>query len=400
MLSPEIRYSKLRWFWTIASLLLYILDIVTDVGLVLKYVWDQHFLWAVLTLVFVLVGLMATQVFSYAWYIDDMNNVFLNPGGKPIISRPLCVRLVSLHVLGMGILTRYLQLLKAGYKELWPGTSAHSKEEKTVAHHRLFCLATDLSMLKLFEAFLESVPQLLLQIYLIFHHGECSLVQYVSMAFSFFNAAWAVVDYRRCLRRSLPSVQEMPAGLPTAVYLFYKLFTITSRILAYALLLSLSTYTAVALAALWLLGTLWAHLLHTNFCTHPTTEWVYRAVVGVVLIFTFFNVKGHDTRTPMSLYYLFHAAVNVAAPLLFAMLWSPPLSLPAATAAPPTTATELWYFWVVVGFITVGTAVGLVCLAVYYARMHPPGKCREADEVDGQGSPAVGEQRRSAFLQP
>ncbi|KAG7260589.1 hypothetical protein CRUP_013065 [Coryphaenoides rupestris] len=69
-----------------------------------------------------------------------------------------------------------MQLLMAGHQELWPATSSHAVENRS-AHHKLFCLATDLSMLKLFEAFLESLPQLLLQIYLLLEHGECSLVQ-------------------------------------------------------------------------------------------------------------------------------------------------------------------------------------------------------------------------------
>ncbi|XP_030204214.1 XK-related protein 9 [Gadus morhua] len=398
MLPAENRYSKLRWFWTIASLLFYIADIGSDVGLVLKYVRERHFLWAGLTGAFVLVGLAVTQVFSYAWYKDDMKN----PEGKPILSTLSCMRLVSLHVLGMGILTRYVQLLKAGHRELWAVSSAPSPEEERGAHHRLFCLATDLSMLKLFEAFLESVPQLLLQIFLILRHGECSHVQYVCMAFSCLNAAWALVDYRRCLRRSLPAAQEMPAGLPTAVYLLYKLLTLASRLLAFSLLLCLSPYALGGLAALWLLGTLWAYRLQTSFCTRRTTEWVYRAAVGAVLTFTFFNVKGQATRTPMTLYYLLHAAVNAAAPLLFALLWKPPLSLPGTTAAPPLapTATELWYFWAVVGAIAVGTGAGLLCLAVYYARMHPPGKRREADEVDGPGGGAPpGGVRMRKFLQ-
>ncbi|KAG7260588.1 hypothetical protein CRUP_013064 [Coryphaenoides rupestris] len=106
MLPAESRYSKRRWFCTIASLLLYIVDIATDIRLAVKYVEEGQLLWAVLTFSFVLVGLMATQIFSYAWYIDDMKNEALNLGGKAIKSGLVCVGLMSVHVLGMGIFTR------------------------------------------------------------------------------------------------------------------------------------------------------------------------------------------------------------------------------------------------------------------------------------------------------
>lgn len=53
----------------------------------------------------------------------------------------------------------------------------YTVEERREVNHRLFCMATDLSMLKLFEAFLESVPQLLLQLYIVFSLEGCSVMQ-------------------------------------------------------------------------------------------------------------------------------------------------------------------------------------------------------------------------------
>ncbi len=207
------------------------------------------------------------------------------------------------------------------------------------------------------------------------------------MAFSFFNIAWALVDYRRCLRRSLPQIREMPSGLPTAIYLLYKLCTITSHILSYTLLLILSTYSTVALTVLWLLATTWTHLLQTNFCSSRGLELLYRAVVGVILTFTFFNVKGQGTKVAMVIYYVFYSLINIAAPLLLALL-KPEL--------------QEAVFLLTVSVLILGASVlGLVFLALYYLFLHPREKWRmEADEVDGLGKETVTTRRIRTFLQP
>lgn len=207
----------------------------------------------------------------------------------------------------------------------------------------------------------------------------------VGMTVSFLNAAWALVDYRRCLRRSLPDVKEMPSGVPTAIYLLYKLFTITSHILGYALLLIFSTYSTVALAFIWLVGTIWTHFLHTDFCSSRSLEFLYRAIVGVILTFTFFNVKGQGTRDVMIIYYLFHSLINIVSPLPLVIL-KPEL----------LTSSVL----LCVSVLMAGSVLGLVCLVIYYLRLHPTEACREADEVDGLGTREQPKQRLKDFIHP
>ncbi|XP_023272632.1 XK-related protein 9 [Seriola lalandi dorsalis] len=382
----DIQYTKLRWLLTIAGLVLYVVDIWTDIGLALKYFQEKQYVWTGLTLMFVLAGLLVTQIFSYAWYRDDMNHVLRNPEGRASVAGMSEGGLVALHLFGVGIFTRYYHLLRKGFKVVWTKTNSYTLEQRRDVHHNLFCLATDLSMLKLFETFLESVPQLLLQLYIVLGHDESSVLQYLSMVFSFFNIAWALVDYRRCLRRSLPQIREMPSGLPTAMYLMYKICTITTHILSYSLLLILSIYSTVALTFLWLLGTTWAHFLQTNFCSSKGLELLYRAVIGVILTFTFFNVKGQDTKVAMIFYYIFHSCINLMAPLLLVLL-RPELH----------TGT---FLLTVSCLIFGGSLLGLVSLVVYYTLLHPRGKWREADEVDGMGKETNGMTKIRNFLQP
>ncbi|XP_029004380.1 XK-related protein 9 [Betta splendens] len=381
MTHSDNQYSKLRWLLTIAGLVLYVVDIWTDSALVVKYFLETQYIWTGLTLAFVITGQTVTQTFSFAWYSDDMEDALINPEGKRKIAGLSRCKLMAAHLCGGGIFIRYYHLLKRGYKAVWA-----AGDGTCVEHHSLFCLATDLSMLKLFEAFMESVPQLLLQLYILLGRGQCSVMQYVSVSFSFLNTAWALVDYRRCLRRSLPHVTDMPSGLPTLIYLLYKLGTITSHILSYGLLLLLSTYSAAALAVLWLLGTTWAHWLKTNFCSSQRLELLYRAVVGVILTFTYFNVKGQNMKVEMISYYVSHAAINVMAPTLLFLL------------QPDVKSDTL--LLTVSGLIVGGSLLGLVCLVSYYLFLHPKGNWREADEVDGTGRDTGTSRRIRNFLQP
>ncbi|TNN88948.1 XK-related protein 9 [Liparis tanakae] len=177
MLPSDILYTKLRWLLTIAGLLLYVGDIWTDIQLAVKYFQESHFVWTGLTLMFVLVGLLVTQVFSHTWYRDDMTDVLMNAEGTPRISSLSKGGLVFLHLFGMGVFTRYYYLLRKGFKVVWKSRHPYTVDERRDVHHKLFCMATDLSMLKLFETFLESVPQLLLQLYIVLGHGDCSVLQ-------------------------------------------------------------------------------------------------------------------------------------------------------------------------------------------------------------------------------
>lgn len=306
------------------------------------------------------------------------------------------------------LLDRYYHLLRQGFRLLWR-TAEYPGEEIEHQHHILFGLAADLSMLRLLEAFLESVPQLLLQLYIVLGRQECSVFQskrsqvfqvdvnlhtfyllpsfaVLGMIFSFVNGAWALVDYRRCLRRSLPDVKEMPSGTPTAIYLLYKLFTITGRVLGYALLLIFSTYSTAGLAIIWLLGTIWTHSLHTDFCSSRSLEFLYRAAVGVILTFTFFNVKGQGTRDVMITYYFFHSLINMLSPLLLGVL-RPELLTPSVLLS-------------IIVLTPACSVLGLVCLVIYYLLLHPTEACREADEVDGLGIREQPKLRLKEFLHP
>lgn len=75
------------------------------------------------------------------------------------------------------VFDRFCRLLKLGFEVLFTKTTSLTVEELKDRHRQLFRQAADLSMLKLFESFLESAPQLLLQLYILSGHQEISITQ-------------------------------------------------------------------------------------------------------------------------------------------------------------------------------------------------------------------------------
>lgn len=380
-------YSKQRWLLTICGLFLYSMDICTDTALAVRYFQETHYVWSGMTALFIIGGLIVNQIFSYVWFLDDYGDTKDENESK---QAPDCRRkgnVLALHVFGMGIFFRYFNLLRKGYRELWKGQRLNDDASQEM-HHALFCMAADVSMLKLFETFLESAPQLLLQLYICQGHDKWSVLQYLSLIFSFFNLAWSLVDYRRCLRQSLLGTQDLLPGLPTVVYLFYKLCTVTSLTLSYSLLLILSIYSTIGFTVFWLLGTIWAHHLQTNFCTSRVLELLYRGVIGTILVFSFFNVKGQNTKKEMTIYYFFCSTINLSTPLMLFFL--KPELIP------------ITYFWVVSVLIYVGSVLGLISLVLYYVLLHP--KRDQIDgplhEVDGKRKETSSAKRIRTFIQP
>lgn len=109
MMQSDSGYTKLRAIFTIFGLVLYVADIGTDTILAVQYFRKGELYWAALTILFVFVGTLGTQIFSYIWYKDDMNNVFIE--GEPFISGMSKSTLIGLHVMQMGIFTRYVMYL-------------------------------------------------------------------------------------------------------------------------------------------------------------------------------------------------------------------------------------------------------------------------------------------------
>lgn len=81
------------------------------------------------------------------------------------------------------LFSRYWFALRQGYEVVSKPSSRTSdfSEEQIDPHKEAVDMATDLSMLRLFEAYLESCPQLILQLYAFLERGQATLSQCKSL---------------------------------------------------------------------------------------------------------------------------------------------------------------------------------------------------------------------------
>ncbi|KAK7825054.1 hypothetical protein U0070_014811 [Myodes glareolus] len=279
---------------------------------------------------------------------------------------------------------RYWFALRRGYQVVSKPSSRTSDftEEQTDPHKEAVDMATDLSMLRLFEAYLESCPQLILQLYAFLEQGQATL-NAVIMA-SCCAISWSTVDYQIALRKSLPDKNHLRGLCPKLTYLFYKLFTLLSWMLSVVLLLLVDVKVALFLLSfLWIIGFIWAFIKQTHFCNSLHMEFLYRMVVGFILVFTFFNIKGQNTKCPMSCYY----TVRVLGTLgILTVFWAYPLSIFNSDYFIPISAT-----------VVLALLLGIIFLTVYYGVFHPNRNIKtQPDEIDGK--PAQRDCRIRHFL--
>ncbi|XP_008573792.1 PREDICTED: XK-related protein 8 [Galeopterus variegatus] len=332
----------------------FLLDLGTDLWAAGQYVLSGRYLWAVLVLALLGLASVALQLFSWVWLSADPADLHAPqaPGR--------CLAL--LHLLQLGYLYRCVQGLQQGLL-VW---QQEAPSEFDLAYADF--LSLDISMLRLFETFLETTPQLTLVLAIILQSGQAEYYQWVGVCTSFVGISWALLDYHRALRTCLPS-KPLLGLASSAVYFLWNLLLLWPRVLAVALFSALFPYyVALHFLGLWLVLLLWVWLQGTDFMPDPSSEWLYRATVATILYFSWFNVaEGHTRgRATIHLAFLLSDSVLLVATGVTHSTWLPsgiPLQI-----------------WLSVGGICF--LLGLALRLVYYRWLHPSRR-REPDQVDG-----------------
>uniref|UniRef100_H3CJ44 XK-related protein n=1 Tax=Tetraodon nigroviridis TaxID=99883 RepID=H3CJ44_TETNG len=348
MEQPSIyNYSWVDFVFSVIGVFTFFVDWGADVWVATEFYRRGDFFWFG-----VLVGLMVlssvlVQMFSWFWLQYDRGLPDLQTGGGTVLFGDRLRLSCLLHVLQLGFLCRHISAIRQ-FRVWW------RKEEGS---EYAFYLSHDLSMLRLIETFSESAPQLTLMIYVMLRTQRARAVQFVSVAASTTSIAWMVVDYHRCLRSFLPD-KARQGWASSLIYFLWNLLLIAPRVAALALFASVvGGYLGLHLLLLWLVFVTWAWLQRTHFMDSPGGEWLYRATVGIIWYFSWFNVAEGRTRGRSAIY---HAFITADGAILLVTWWccrEPVQAEPYALALLLT--------------LLLSYLLGLLFKSLYYCCFHP-----------------------------
>ena len=261
----------------------------------------------------------------------------------------------------------------------------------------------DATLLRLFECFMESAPQLILQIYILIRdpnsialdeesetdetrHMIKSSILVVSVVSSLFSLAWSLVVYHRSLRYTLPEKKNLHWKGSVLQFLWH-FSSITARVIALSLFAALfPMWIGPACLAHWLIMSIWVIFQNTTACTTKVLslffyqfpnlsanifycglqceELLFCFVLGAIYIFSFFNAKEERTRWKYFIYYTFCFLENSALMLLW-FLFAQEIIFDG------NNQTTAWYFYPAIIGHYAAFFSGLAFMLIYYIYFHP-----------------------------
>ncbi|XP_019739300.1 XK-related protein 4 [Hippocampus comes] len=408
----QLKYTLWDCLWIVAAVAVYVADVGTDVWLSVDYYLHRDYWWFGLTLFFVVLGSFSVQLFSFRWFVHDFSaedaaeaaadcshmdgkkllsgsashgdvsaqhppttpqrqastaskNTPTNSTGSAAAGRRTRKRSASysawmwfsqslIHIFQLGQIWRYLHTIYLGVR-----SRQSAETERWRYHWRMIYEFADVSMLHLLATFLESAPQLVLQLCIIIQTHKLQAVQGMTAAASLVSLAWALASYQKALRESREDKKPI-AYLAVIIQFCWHFFTIAARVITFALFASVfQLYFGIFIVLHWCIMTFWIVHCETDFCISKWEEIVFDMVVGIIYIFSWFNVKEGRTRCRLFIYYLVILLENTALSALWYIYRSPQ---PTDSFAVPALCV------IFSSFLT-----GVVFLLMYYAFFHPNG---------------------------
>ncbi|KAG7325874.1 hypothetical protein KOW79_010799 [Hemibagrus wyckioides] len=330
---------------------------------VVSFYQEQRYFSMGLFIFLILSSSMLLQTFSWLWYME--------PSDKMDSKEERFIDLV--HVLQLGVFLRCCRMLKLSVK-IFEQKSAFSSSSSADI------LSYDLSTLGLFKAFSESAPQIVLMITNIIQVQDFQLFTVIKIISSLSSLSYTVLSYHRSMCTFLTD-KEMMGWSSSVLYFLWNLFLIGPRVLCVSLFASaLPCYFAAHFLSLWMLLILWAWWQKTDFMDSKAGEWLYRATVGLIWYFIWFNVTSKKnnvaTRQTRRKTIIYHVVMGSDTMLLLGLWWWW-RSVESARLDPLPINPYLLIAVLVTIYIT-----GILLRLLYYWKFHPKQTDLQMDEKD------------------
>ena len=187
-LPPSLHYGNFDFLCTVISVVTYLADLIMDIIVCVYFyhlaVDSRHFWYFGLTLAFILLPSLTMTGFSFRWYLMDGDN----PQLPKVSLFRWCVRLLVL-LLQVAPILRYVDSIRYGLRsrrararELGATTEEErlTRRRERVKWYTLMVYEdADATLLRLYESFMESAPQLVLQIYILLKDPQAGKVPHI-----------------------------------------------------------------------------------------------------------------------------------------------------------------------------------------------------------------------------
>ncbi|TSK28296.1 XK-related protein 8 [Bagarius yarrelli] len=290
-------------FFLFLSLIFYLVDVALDLWAIDCLLKEKKY-FSMGLLIFLLLGSsVLLQIFSWLWYSEHKKNGLETKVERFVSKHGL---LGPVHICQLGVFLRFaasMEISICGFKQ----RDTFPNQVNVYKKH-------ELSMLRLFEAFSENAPQLVLMTPYIMDMQEIQSIIVIKII----TLSFTVLSYHHYMCAFLPEKHKM--GWSSSVtYFLWNLFLIGPRVMCVSLFASvLPCYVAVHFLSLWTLLVFWAWWQKTDFMDSRAGEWLYRATVGLIWYFSWFNVASGSTKLNGMIY---HVVIGVDTMLLLGLWW-------------------------------------------------------------------------------
>ncbi|KAM9434628.1 XK-related protein 8-like [Clarias gariepinus] len=343
--------SALGIFASSLSLVLFFWNVAANLWAVVSFYQQEKYFSMVVFIFLVLSSSVLLNTFSWLFYSESPEDLdtdvdrFMKEHGL----------LALVHVMQLGVFLRRVGMLELSLRGTFD-------RKRTFQNRGTDILNFDLSALYLFKAFSESAPQLILMTTSIIQMEDFHLFTVIKIVGSLSSLSFTVVSYHRSMDVFVPEKLKM-GWFSSIIYFLWNLFLIGPRVVCVSLFTSvLPYYIAAHFLSLWLMLVLWAWWQNTDFINSKAGDWLYRAIVGLIWYFSWFNVTTRNTKLIGIIY---HVVMGADTMLLLGLWWwkrsveSARLSLFIINP------------YLVIGLLMVIYITGVLMKLVYYWKCHP-----------------------------